>query len=384
VLVLADEEKDAEFIADALDPAALPPGVPRTCHVDPLLTRQLTDRVRDSLKDYTCIFLNNVAHLNDADWARLNAYVRDGGGLVIGLGNACDVPNYNAPTATPLVPATLDKKTNPVPKTTFGKVHDYTHPLFNRYAKELEPVLSQVPVWHYWAVAPAEGSRTLLSYADNAPALIERTLKGAKTGRILLWTTPLARRAKREDPNAWNEFPEPQFWPFVAILLQTVPYMAGTTGERLNYEAGQDAILPIDPTRRFKNYVVEGVDAKTSDRHSPPATSDALVVVSPAIGRWRVTASGSNGEKAAMGFSVNPPVSEMQLTRLESAELEQLFGKDGYALADDLDSLTRATIRSRVGFELFPWLMALILLLVTAENFLANKFYREAGQRAAA
>ena len=35
--------------------------------------------------------------------------------------------------------------------------------------------------------------------------------------------------------------------------------------------------------------------------------------------------------------------------------------------------VTRATDRH----EIFPWLMALILILITAENFLANRFYRE-------
>ncbi len=53
-----------------------------------------------------------------------------------------------------------------------------------------------VPVYRYWPIKqPAEVmTRTLLSYSDGAPALLERTFKGPKTGRVLLWTTPLARR----------------------------------------------------------------------------------------------------------------------------------------------------------------------------------------------
>jgi hypothetical protein len=37
----------------------------------------------------------------------------------------------------------------------------------------------------------------------------------------------------------------------------------------------------------------------------------------------------------------------------------------------------------RVGHEIFPWLMVLILFLVTAENLLANRFYRESTPSAA-
>ena len=54
-----------------------------------------------------------------------------------------------------------------------------------------------------------------------------------------------------------------------------------------------------------------------------------------------------------------------------------MFGKDGYALADDADTLEKLIDVVRVGHEIFPWLMMLILLLVTAENFLANTFYKE-------
>ena len=44
-------------------------------------------------------------------------------------------------------------------------------------------------------------------------------------------------------------------------MTQTVPYLAGTSSEELIYEAGQDVLLPIDPARRFKNYIVQDPDA---------------------------------------------------------------------------------------------------------------------------
>ena len=38
----------------------------------------------------------------------------------------------------------------------------------------------------------------------------------------------------------------------------------------------------------------------------------------------------------------------------------------------------------RVGRELFPWIMMLILVVVTLEGLLANRFYRETAQPAPA
>jgi hypothetical protein len=55
-----------------------------------------------------------------------------------------------------------------------------------------------------------------------------------------------------------------------------------------------------------------------------------------------------------------------------------MFGKEGYVLADDPQSLEKLIDVVRVGHEIFPWLMMLILVLVTAESVLANTFYKEA------
>ena len=38
----------------------------------------------------------------------------------------------------------------------------------------------------------------------------------------------------------------------------------------------------------------------------------------------------------------------------------------------------------RIGRELFPWLMLLILIVVTLEGVLANRFYRESARPVAA
>src|SRR5262249_8850073 len=158
-----------------------------------------------------------------------------------------------------------------------------------------------------------------------------------------------------------------------------VPYLAGTSSEQLIYEAGQDVMLPIDPARRFKNYTVQGPDARSSDRLSPPATSDTLVIVSPQqIGSWAVTASGGEGRsKAILGFSVNPPLSESQFSPLAKSDLDRLFDKAKHKLVGDAQTLEREKTIDRIGHEMFPWMMVLILILVTAENLLANRFYRE-------
>jgi hypothetical protein len=383
VVVVSDMAIDAEFIRDALDPE-LPPGTPRPFHVTQVRSPEFGARAAELLKDATCVFVNNVAELPTDAWGRLGGFVRDGGGLVVGMGHNCRLDHYGNPAVSQLLPATPGPASKPKGQTTFGRINDANHPLFHRYYKQLDEALAQVPIYRYWSVTPHEGARALLSYADNAPALLELAIRGPKSGHVLLWTTPLSRRSDRESPGAWNEFPIVE-WSFYYLMNQTVSYLAGASEERLTYEAGEDAVLPIDPTRRFKNYMVQHQNSQTGDPLSPPATSDALVIVAPqAIGHWSVSATGADGSKTAMGFSVNPPASESDFSPLKKAELDTLFGKAKYALADDEKSLDREVKNIRIGHEVFPWLMALILILVTAENLLANRFYRERPAQTAA
>ena len=49
-----------------------------------------------SLKDYAAIFLLNVWSLPEGQWNRLNRYVREGGGLTVGLGGRVDPASYNS------------------------------------------------------------------------------------------------------------------------------------------------------------------------------------------------------------------------------------------------------------------------------------------------
>jgi hypothetical protein len=157
----------------------------------------------------------------------------------------------------------------------------------------------------------------------------------------------------------------------------------------LNFEAGQNVILPLDPNRRAKNYTVASELSKLSEqgpskqRLSPPVTSDALVIDSPQVGQWTVTGDGAEAAAARMGFSVNVPITETAYVPLETADLDALFGKGGYKLAGDAETLRKNVGIIRVGVEIFPWLMALILILVTLENLLANKFYRESAPQPA-
>jgi Aerotolerance regulator N-terminal/von Willebrand factor type A domain len=374
VLIISDVLADALPTQKALAPDRLDPSVPQIVKVDRITSGQFSESARNGLKKYAAIFLLNVARPSESDWGALSAYVHEGGGLLVALGERVVADAYNAKGAAQLLPASLiDGNQLRAPNTFFAKP-DHAHPVFSEFAKELDATLSRVLVYRAWKIEP-QLARTVLSLTDGTPAVVERQVQGPKTGHVMLWVTPFRHDADARQ--GWNELV--QFWPIVEILLQSVAYFSGTSGEQHNYEAGNDAVLTLDPAHRASNYNVEGPDPKENGPISPAATSPKLVVPAPqALGQWRVSGLPADGVKVVMGFSVNPIEGEELVVPLEEKQLFDLFGsKDYVKLAQDANDLRGKLHDVRVGFEIFPWLMMLILVIVTLENLLANKFHRE-------
>ena len=159
-------------------------------------------------------------------------------------------------------------------------------------------------------------------------------------------------------------------------MNRTVPYLAGATSEQLNFEAGENVLLRLDPTARLSNFVISNA-AETKPLPSP--SGEYLEVPAPQVlGLWTVKAKTADNRTAMLGFSVNAPRSESRFAHLEKSDLDVIFGKDGYLLAEDADAHKEKEKLTRYGYEVFPWLMFLILMIVTLENILANTFYKEA------
>jgi hypothetical protein len=170
-------------------------------------------------------------------------------------------------------------------------------------------------------------------------------------------------------------------------MNQTVPYLAGTSNEQFNFEAGENVLLRLDPTVRLTNFVVSSNDQKIKPKALPAPSGEYLEVPAPqAVGLWTVTATAADNRTRSLGFSVNAPKGESRFAPLAKSDLDSIFGKDGYVLAEDAAAHKEKEKLARYGYEIFPWLMFLILLVVTLENVLANTFYKEApaGKMAAA
>ena len=128
----------------------------------------------------------------------------------------------------------------------------------------------------------------------------------------------------------------------------------------------------------FNSFTVSHLGDKTREQPLPASNNEFLEILAPqAVGQWSVKAVAADNKTSQLGFSLNPPRLESHFDPLEKPDLDTIFGADGYVLAQDVQAYRQAERVSRFGYEAFPWLMLLILIVVTLENFLANNFYKE-------
>ena len=126
---------------------------------------------------------------------------RTGGGLVVAPGETePGGGSYDSPAAGLILPG-HDWTARRRPRIPPSARLTYNHPLFSRYPKELDPELTLVPDLSTLAGRPLQGQALGSSSATPTvpPALLERIIKGTRTGRVLLWSTPLALAPRLAD-----------------------------------------------------------------------------------------------------------------------------------------------------------------------------------------
>ena len=93
------------------------------------------------------------------------------------------------------------------------------------------------------------------------------------------------------------------------------------------------------------------------------------------LGNYLVIGADADS-KFESGFSVNADPRESNLNRLPESELESMLGgKERFSIARDIGSLQKKVHTGRVGREVFPMLLGLLLFIFVAEHLVANRFY---------
>jgi hypothetical protein len=370
VLTLADDPSSARIWAEAI----------RAKKTFAVVVKRPAELEEKDLAAARVVCLFQLARPAPELWQKLGAFVRRGGGLVVVPGREEMQPDaYAVDAALKLLPGKFgefvtvpadkphvvlapfegqDDVTRPFPEwQRLGNV-DFTTP-------ERRPFVNA-----YWRVDPAEFG--VMTYEDGkkSPALL---LRGVGGGRVVQHTIPLDGRpisARRPLHNYWTESS------FGVVLVDRIcMFLAGaSTTPALNFLSGSPLQLALTGAAPALPLKLTGPEPAATEARLAADEGQLTIAGADEPGNYQVR-DAKNAVVTA--FSVAVRREESDLERVPVEELEAALGK-GTVLPVERRTSLRDLLQGRwsAPIELMPWLMLLLLMAMTFEGFLANKFYR--------
>ena len=373
ILLLADRHEDALYLSEALSPTFLPAGIESRfeCHVAPFATIAET-----ALSDYDAVVALNPGLLPNEAYRSLVDYTAVGGGLAIVLGERTKRAHWQMGAAAELLPAPLQRRSRDASHIVMRTAD---HPLLLGFRDVLQLAAWQrFPVYQYWQFEPLpDNAYGIVRLANGDPLIVEHQLG---QGHVVTWATPVGGPGESTSADRWNLLAvslDAEPWPFFVLATGLADYLASVRGGRLNFTAGEPAVLPLSPTERVANYVIQLPDGSSERRPLAPTQDDVIVSDTTALGNYRVLAGG---ERATLrrGFSVNSLSRFSELERVHPDDVTKLLGEERVRFAGSQREIDLRVGQARFGSELFGWILGLLVVVVLAEHVLANRFYRRA------
>lgn len=326
-------------------------------------------------------------------WRKLAGYVRGGGGLVLVPGGEEMRPlveQYNDEgTKTALLPARFQKidinsPNSPLIRWSNFRVQHAIPAFFDKVIRTAEPDFAKPQAWPgvnaFWSVTPAEkDSVVLATYADREhhPALLERAVE---RGHVLLFTTPLDARELDRNRSWHNYWSDSSFG--LVLEDQVLRYLAGeSTKPELNYFCGQAPRVPLPATGETPvplPYTLDGPGLAVAETNVKIGDGDTQLSLPQAMTAGNYAVRDAN-QRIVAGCSLNVRPQESELERVPAEEIESVLGQETLLQVGRTISLKDALTDLRPPpLELLPWLMMAVLLVLTVESLLANRFYRRA------
>ncbi len=326
------------------------------------------------LSAFDVVCFVNVNGSSEKLWKKVSDYVAAGGGLAVILGAelgpavGINVEGYNSEAAKAVLPAAIEFPLNFRPAKSLD-LKDTSHPLIKKFdGPGVAAELMSVDIRRYWRVKTQPDAKVIVPYADNEarPAFIER-MHGL--GRTVMVTTSFDLKGE------WNELPRQSPAYFLMLVDQLMQYLSRRTEARVNFVAGETALVPLNREKPIKDYLLR----KPSGVQLPGKIADGAVElsISPLDERGQFGVLSAQAETPfEAGFAVNPPPEESDFTRLSTADLDQWLGEKRYSVATSIDGLEKSVTTGRLGVEAFPTVLAMLLIAFCLEHLAANRFYQ--------
>ncbi|MEW6742530.1 MAG: BatA domain-containing protein [Planctomycetota bacterium] len=370
------------LMLDPLEDATSERGSPFTPHRIPY---HRLNSGRESLTDYNLVVLANVPAIAEDVVEALASFVKNGGGLLVFLGDKVEVESYNArlwhADQSGLLPWRLIAPKGAAGESFYTlKVDDFSHPVLAPFTEtSITRYLTAPPTFRFFVLeeSPSEGVEVLARWNDDpnlgSPAIVECR---RDEGRVMLVTTSA-------DAD-WTLLPESKgFLPLVHELAYylTVKSLAAynvrvaTPLRRSLSSIPREASITLPSGERRR---IEKLPQKRVEGLYPLDLSD-VPTDQPGIYRLDgvLLGSPSGVEEQPMSelFAVNVDPREGDVTPARPGELAAVYEGLIEATVSDVSELVRPKEEARRG-EIFKALLAALLAFTVVETLLAHLFGR--------
>lgn len=262
--------------------------------------------------EYAAVFLLDVETLPEGVANSLHAYVENGGGLLIAVGENADPDYYNsellgAKSGGP--PVTLERQTRP-PRADGGDLEVSDHPLFGVFTGDRDSFLSLVGVNYLQSVKPISenaATRVIARHASGAPLVVEHS---AGEGRCIVMLTTVGQKPRRDE--SWSNLSTLPVFPVLA--LEMAAYLAEPAVAPHDLAVGgdwQDAAAtavaaPGKISRLERTAAVQIAEAPAGEVASLPGLS--------AAGFYRIEMQGADSSDSRwLAVNVDPAEGDLRL-----------------------------------------------------------------------
>ncbi len=368
---------ETAFLSEALSPETNSPGLPAPIQVQTVGEPQL---LRADLESFDAVVLANVGEVSAEEATRLDAYLKQGGGVVFFAGDQLRADRYNRvlfDSGHGLLPAEFgpvvgdpQRRENPY----FFDPLQYRHPIVADYAGQPDPVtasLMNVKTFRYYKLNPsaAAGARVALRVGKD-PLIVEAR---RHRGRVVVVGTSADRD--------WTDWPIHQSYP--PVMEKIVLLAASGRFEDRNIPVGRpiDEIFPVSAAGA--EAVVTWPDLDEAVKDSDVQHAESKLELDGDVSHLHFTRTDRSGTYrvqvgAPLGltsrFAANPDPAESDPAKLDAVALRTAVPGWKFDYDNDWKPLQKNAASLGQRGELHrPFLWAILVLLLV-ESLLAWGF----------
>ena len=372
VLLIADRLEESLYLRNALQPIQLEQQGIKYCECTSVTTAQAAQQ---TLSDFDVVMLVNCQRPEERLWESLRSFANAGGGVFVVAGSKQIEPGaWMVNSAEELLPGTPLLSVNFNTEPGQLKLITEQHPVTREFAQEesARVELSRAAFDRCWAVDADPKSTTLLGFTGpgDRPALMERTIG---QGRCLMFTSAMDNL--RDGGSQWNNFVVDN-WSFLMLTDKILQHLTGASNTKRNYIAGESIVIPVPASQRFDQYLLRRPGLRQTRGSMLADESSVLLTDATDAGHYRLKPFEARSPFEA-AFSVNMRDEESNLEKIRDDQLNAMLAGSNVAIVHDAQELQRAVRMGRLGIEVFPVLMGLVILLFCSEHLMANFFYDE-------